>query len=336
MKDWNAVPRRGYVAAMTPLEEIPRFSKRAGTRLRVKRDDLLPLGGNKMRKLDYLVEDALRAGADTLITASTNQCCHNSMLALLANREGLKCKVIMESWGDTRYRYETAANHEMMELCGPEEVAVVTDLPAGPVETMPLARRMAEETRQSGGTPYFMPRGGAGALGALGYVRCAAELLEQWGADAPEAVVCPCGIGGTQAGLTVGLRLLGSPVPVIGIGVTGKDRCAMEESVRRQCRELTELLETDPVAEDSVFCVEGYAGEGYGRSCAPQREVMGLLAKSEGILTDPVYSGKALYGLWGLAQAGDFSGPGGLVLLHTGGLQLFYDFADLRERKERG
>lgn len=334
MKAWNTIPSRGYVAAATPLEELPRFSEQIGTRIRIKRDDLLPLGGNKMRKLDYLMEDALRAGADTLITASTNQCCHNSMLALLANREGLKCKVIMESWGDTRYRYETAANHEMMELCGPEQVAVVTDVPSGPVEAMPLAQRMAEETRHAGGTPYFMPRGGAGALGAVGYVRCAAELLEQWGEDVPDAVVCPCGIGGTQAGLTVGLRLLGSEVPVIGIGVTGKDRPTMEQSVRQQCRELTEFLEADPIAEDAVSCVEGYSGGGYGQSCAPQREVMGLLARSEGILTDPVYSGKALYGLCGIAKAEDRPGPGGLVFLHTGGLQLFYDFTDLKDEKE--
>ena len=102
-------------------------------------DDLLPLGGNKIRKLDYLMEEAVRAGADTIITASTNQCCHNSMTVLLAAREGMACRVIMESWGDTRYRYETASNHTMIEFCGPEEVSVETSLPSGPVEAMPEA-----------------------------------------------------------------------------------------------------------------------------------------------------------------------------------------------------
>ena len=139
MKIWQEIPKRGYVSQPTPLEELVRFSEKAGVRARIKRDDLLPLGGNKIRKLDYLMEEAVRAGADTIITASTNQCCHNSMTVLLAAREGMACRVIMESWGDTRYRYETASNHTMIEFCGPEEVSVETSLPSGPVEAMPEA-----------------------------------------------------------------------------------------------------------------------------------------------------------------------------------------------------
>ncbi|MBD5147486.1 MAG: pyridoxal-phosphate dependent enzyme [Oscillibacter sp.] len=261
------------------------------------------------------------------MTASTNQCCHNSMTALLAAREGMACRVIMESWGDVRYRYETAGNHAMMELCGPEETAVVTDPPSGPVEDMPEARRMAEEARASGKTPWFLSRGGSGPLGALGYVRCAGELVDQWGEDLPEAVVCPCGIGGTQAGL----RLLGCPVPVVGIGVTGKSGADMERFVRSQCRELTDFLETDPIPEEAVRCLDSCAGGGYGKPCREQIEWMRALASSQGILTDPVYSGKALYGLCGLAAKGEYAGPGGLVFLHTGGLQLFYDFSSLAE-----
>ena len=139
MKIWQEIPKRGYVSQPTPLEELVRFLEKAGVRVRIKRDDLPPLGGNKIRKLDYLMEEAVRAGADTIITASTNQCCHNSMTVLLAAREGMACRVIMESWGDTRYRYETASNHTMIEFCGPEEVSVETSLPSGPVEAMPEA-----------------------------------------------------------------------------------------------------------------------------------------------------------------------------------------------------
>lgn len=139
MKIWQEIPKRGYVSQPAPLEELVRFSEKAGVRVRIKRDDLLLLGGNKIRKLDYLMEEAVRAGADTIITASTNQCCHNSMTVLLAAREGMACWVIMESWGDTRYRYETASNHTMIEFCGPEEVSVETSLPSGPVEAMPEA-----------------------------------------------------------------------------------------------------------------------------------------------------------------------------------------------------
>ena len=119
-------------------------------------------------------------------------------------------------------------------------------------------------------------------------------------------MICPCGIGGTQAGLTVGLRLLGCRIPVVGVGVTGKGREDMERSVRSQCRELTDFLETEPVPEGAVRCVEGFSGGGS-------------------------YSGKALYGLCGLAARGEYRGPGGLVFLHTGGLQLFYDFSSLAD-----
>ena len=139
MKIWQEIPKKGYVSQPTPLEELVRFLEKAGVRVRIKRDDLLPLGGNKIRKLDYLMEEAVRAGADTIITASTNQCCHNSMTVLLAAREGMACRVIMESWGDTRYRYETASNHTKIEFCGSEEVSVEMSLPSGPVEAMPEA-----------------------------------------------------------------------------------------------------------------------------------------------------------------------------------------------------
>lgn len=334
MKHWQDIPRRGYVAEPTPLEELKRFSEKIGVRVRIKRDDLLPMGGNKVRKLDYLLEEAVRIGADTLITASTNQCCHNSMTALLAAREGMRCRIIMESWGDVRYRYEKASNHDMMELCCPQEVSVVTAVPSGPVDAMPEAVQMAEAVRVEGGKPYFLSRGGAGPLGAVGYVRCAAELMEQWGDDLPEAVVCPCGIGGTQAGLTVGLRLLGCTVPVIGIGVTGKSEADMVVSVRSQCRELTDYLDVEPIPEAAVRCVDGYAGKGYGKPTQKQVEWMKTLAATEGVLTDPVYSGKALYGMCGLVEQGEYVGPGGLVYLHTGGLQLFYDFSSLVEMED--
>lgn len=332
--NWKEIPRRGYVADITPLEELKRFSEKVGVRVRIKRDDLLPMGGNKVRKLDYLLEEAVRTGADTLITASTNQCCHNSMTALLAAREGMRCRVIMESWGDVRYTYENASNYDMMELCCPEEVGVVTATPSGPVDAMPEAMQMAEAVRAAGGKPYFLSRGGAGALGAVGYIRCAAEMVEQWGEDLPEAVICPCGIGGTQAGLTVGLRLLGCMVPVIGIGVTGKNEADMEASVRNQCKELTDYLGVEPVPAEAVRCVDGYAGKGYGKPTKKQVEWMKALASTEGILTDPVYSGKALYGMCGLAEQGAYTGPGGLVYLHTGGLQLFYDFSSLAEMED--
>jgi D-cysteine desulfhydrase len=336
MENLDSFPRRGYVQTETPLEELHAFSRLLGVRVRCKRDDLLPLGGSKIRKFDYLMEQAVEEGADTIVTASTNQCCHNSLLALLAGREGMRCRLIMESWGDPDYRFETAPNRKFFSLCGADEIAVVPDVPAGPVESMPAAKQMAEAVRQAGGRPYFMPRGGSAPLGNLGYVRCALEIAAQCGRDLPSAVLCPCGIGGTQAGLVVGFRMLGLDVPVLGVGVTGKRAREMEDSVARQCGELTDLLGEEPVGREEVRCLDGYAGDGYGRASAEQERVMGLLARSEGILTDPVYSGKTLLGLEGVARSRQYAGEGGLLFLHTGGLQLFYDFSCLEERGERG
>ncbi|MDY3619530.1 1-aminocyclopropane-1-carboxylate deaminase/D-cysteine desulfhydrase [Agathobaculum sp.] len=324
---FSSIPRRGYVQQPTPLQKLPRFSEAlGGAELWIKRDDLLPFGGNKLRKMDYLMEQAVQAGADTLITASTNQCCHNGILLLLGNREGMKTQVIMEAWGDPSYRFEQSPEHALYRLAGVERVETVTELPAGPVENMPLAQRMAEEARAKGRTVYFMPRGGAGALGSCGYVGAALELAEQWGEAAPDAVVCPCGLGGTQAGLTVGLHMLGSKTRVIGIGVTGKSEAEMCASVRAQCDELTAFLGLPPVPEAAVRCVDGYAGGGYAKPSAEQYKAMQLLAQTEGVLTDPVYSGKALYGLAGLVRSGELPAGSRAVLVHTGGMNLYYDY----------
>lgn len=324
---WSEIPRRGYVEQPTPLQKLPRFSlKLGGAEVWIKRDDLLPYGGNKLRKMDYLMEQALRAGAATIITASTNQCCHNSIMLLLANKEGLKTQVIMEAWGDPTYQFVQSPEHALYQLAEVNRVETVTELPSGPVEDMPLARQMAQEC---GEKVYFMPRGGAGALGGCGYVRAAHELAEQWGENAPDVLVCPCGLGGTQAGLIVGLQMLKSKTKVIGIGVTGKSEAEMCASVRGQCRELTDYLELPPVPESAVCCVDGYACGGYAKPGAAQYAVMQLLAQTEGVLTDPVYSGKALFGLAELIRSGAISAASRVVFLHTGGMSLYYDYRSL-------
>lgn len=328
------IKSRGYVTEPTPLVRLDRFSEAVGNvNIYMKRDDLLPYGGNKLRKMDYILEDAVQKKADVLITASTNQCCNNSIMILLGNREGMESRLIMESWGDTEYTYESAVNYEMLRLAGAENVEVTTELPKGPVDDMRSAEMAAEEARKQGKVPYFVPRGGSGPLGACGYAACAKELgiqLKDKNIE-PDAIVCPCGIGGTQAGLIAGLSHYGIGAPVFGIGVTGKSEEDMESSVRRQARELAEYIGEPEAAEKyRVRCLDGYAGEGYAKPSKEQYEVMRLLAKTEGILTDPVYSGKALYGLAGLIRKGTFPNGSNVVFLHTGGLLLYYDFSSLK------
>lgn len=333
--EFTSIPRRGYVEQPTPLQKLPRFSEAlGGPEIWIKRDDLLPFGGNKLRKLDYLMEDAVRAGADTIITASTNQCCHNEIVLLLARREGMRASLIMEAWGDPAYRFARSPERALYSLAGADAVETTTAPPSGPVESMPLAQRLREEARARGGSVYFMPRGGAGALGCCGYVRAADELAAQWGADAPAAIVCPCGLGGTQAGLIVGLHRLGCQTRVIGVGVTGKSEAEMRASVLAQCGELAKFLDLPPVPDEAVQCVEGYAGAGYAKPCGEQYRAMCRLARTEGVLTDPVYSGKALYGLTELVRRDAFPADGRVVFLHTGGMNLYYDYAALTQFEE--
>lgn len=328
---FQSLKRRGYVEQPTPLQKLRRFAEKLnGANLWIKRDDLLPFGGNKTRKLDYLMQEAVEAGADTVITASTNQCCHNGILLLAANREGMKSRLIMESWGRPEYDFSCSPEREMYRLAGAEQVETISDLPSGPVEEIPLARKMAEEVRREGKIPWFIARGGAGPLGSCGYVRAAEEMVRQWGSEEPAAVVCPCGLGGTQAGLIVGLKRSGCKTRVYGIGVTGKSTAVMEQSVREQCRELTDFLEMERVPEDAVCCIEGFAGDGYALPYKKQYECMQLLAETEGIFTDPVYSGKTLAGLVGLLECGKLDPKQKTVFLHTGGMNLYYDFSSLK------
>ena len=329
---FQTLKRRGYVQQPTPLQPLFRFGEKlAAGEVWIKRDDLLPFGGNKTRKLDYLMQEAVDAGADTVITASTNQCCHNGILMLAANREGMKCRVVMESWGNPDYRFEQSPERELYRLAGAEQVETTAELPAGPVECLTPAQKMAEAVKKSGKTPWFISRGGAGPLGSCGYVLAAEEMAGQWGNDEPDAIVLPCGLGGTQAGLVVGLARLGCRTKVYGIGVTGKSREVMEQSVREQCRELTEFLGISQVPEESVRCVEGFSGAGYARPYQNQYDCMRILAETEGIITEPVYSGKALAGFVGLIEDGILDRDQKLIFLHTGGMSLYYDFSSLKE-----
>ncbi|HIY54258.1 MAG TPA: pyridoxal-phosphate dependent enzyme [Candidatus Agathobaculum merdavium] len=334
---FEKIAKRGYVADPTPLQELKHFRKElGGPQIWIKRDDLLPFGGNKVRKMDYLFEEALQAGADTVITASTNQCCHNGILLMLANREGMQSKIIMETWGDPSYEFSSAPEYELYRLAGNPEVHVTSEFPSGPVSEMPLALEIAHRVQEEGGKPWFISRGGEGPLGACGYVGAAFELVKQWKGQIPDVLVCPCGLGGTQAGLIVGLRMLGCPTKVVGIGVTGKSKAVMEQSVAAQCLALTTFLDIAPISDEWVCCVEGCAGEGYAKPFAGQYQSMRMLAQTEGILTDPVYSGKTLFGLTELIRRGVLDGAERVVFLHTGGMSLYYDYHTLRPLLQEG
>ncbi|MDQ6739005.1 MAG: D-cysteine desulfhydrase family protein, partial [Actinomycetota bacterium] len=217
------IPRRHYTQGATPIEHLPHLTKHlGGPQIYIKRDDLLGLtgGGNKTRKLEFLMADALAKGADTIITVGAVQSNHCRLTLSAAVREGLKCRLLLEERVEGSYNQDASGNNLLFKLLGVDSIEV---MPGGSDLATRLGE-MAEQVRSEGGTPYIVPGGGSNALGALGYVSCAEEILAQSFQDSLpiDHVVCSSGSGGTHAGLLAGFHGTQSGVPVTGISVRAK------------------------------------------------------------------------------------------------------------------
>jgi len=316
----SAFPRVSLTHLPTPLEPLERLSNYlGGPEIYIKRDDCtgLATGGNKARKLEYLMADALRQGADTVVTAGAVQSNHVRQTAAAASRLGLTCHALLEQEVPCdEPSYTDSANVLLNSLfdCQVEYCAAGADLPA-------RLRARARELRSQGHKPYLIPVGGSNAVGALGYVRCAAELMAQClERDVRMTrVVHASGSGGTQAGLVAGFRDLGANTEVIGISVSA-DRVTQRRKVRRLANELWDLMGLEKTVPAAAIQVHArYVGEGYGIPTDAMREAMLLCARLEGILLDPVYSGKAMAGLLDLVERGILNAGDTVVFLHTGG-----------------
>ena len=298
----------------TPLEPLPRLTAQlGGAELWIKRDDQtgLATGGNKARKLEFLVADALAQDADTLISGGAAQSNHARQTAAAAAKIGLACTLVLRSREPAQMR----GNLLLDRLLGAEVVW------AG---DRPLAEGMAqvaEELRAAGRRPYVVPYGGSNPVGASGYVAAMEELVTQCAARDLhfDHVVLPSSSGGTQAGMAVGARTLGYEGHILGISVD----LAAGPLQRRLAGLATATadhlgLELAFAAED--FAIEdGYLGGGYGVVGELERTGMHTLARTEGVLLDPVYTGRAFGGLLDMMRRGVF-GPGERVLFwHTGG-----------------
>ncbi|HML36145.1 MAG TPA: pyridoxal-phosphate dependent enzyme, partial [Bacillota bacterium] len=219
----NAIPRRNYIKQPTPLQKMANLSQALGgeVEIYIKRDDLLPFGGNKARKLEFLFREAVDQKADTIITASTVQCNHNLMALLMANTEGMETQLILENWAKADYEYARDPNRHLYEFGGVTKTVTCGDPVTGPLHTMALAQQMKADLEAQGKKPYILARGGTCPLGNCGYVLAAEELMDQ--AEemglAFDYVICPSGTGGTQAGLILGLEQAHCPASVIGISV---------------------------------------------------------------------------------------------------------------------
>ncbi|MBE7217641.1 MAG: D-cysteine desulfhydrase [Caulobacteraceae bacterium] len=322
-------PRRRYTPAPTPLEPLARLTRElGGPDIWIKRDDLTGLtgGGNKTRKLEFLVADALAQGADTLITQGAVQSNHCRLTLAAAVKEGLRCRLVLEQRVPGSYRPDASGNNLLFDLLGVEAITVVdggTDMSAA-METV------ADEVRAGGGKPYVIPGGGSNALGALGYVACAEELLQQ-GFDkgvAFDRVVAASGSAGTHAGLLVGLTGCNSGLPLTGINVR-RPRAEQERNVHALALATAELAGAPPPPPEAVSCRDEWVGPGYSLPTPEMVEAVRMLARLEGVLLDPVYTGKAMAGLIGLVRRGEIAAGERVVFVHTGGAPALYAYQDV-------
>ncbi len=303
----------------TPLEPMLRLNQmHQGPELWVKRDDCsgLAMGGNKTRKLEYLLADAQQQGGTTLLTAGGVQSNHARQTAAAAAKIGLGCELFLEQVdGLGEPDYQHSGNLLLNQLLG----ARVHQLPAGQNLDEAMALR-AQTLTASGQVPYIMPVGGSNVVGAMGYVACGLELAQQMQDQSLtfNAIVLATGSAGTQAGLLAGLALAGLDIPVLGITVSrsSEEQCS---KVLALVHEVQDRLSQPHLHEDHVICFDQYYGAGYGQPTQQMVEALRLAASLEGLLLDPVYSGKAFAGLLDLVRHGYFYPSDRVLFLHTGG-----------------
>lgn len=327
--DLSRFARRRYTAGATPLELLPRFTEALAAScppghrptIWIKRDDQLGLtpGGNKTRKLEFLVADALAQGADTLVTCGAPQSNHCRLTLAAAVKEGLHCRFVIEERVPNSFREDASGNHFLFRLLGVESLRVV---PAGTDMTAAM-QDVVDELARAGRRGYVIPGGGSNAIGGLGYVACAQELMQQCFEQGLrlDHVVVGSGSSGTHGGLLAGFIGHRLDIPITGVGVS-RDPGDQHPLVRKEAQAVLDLLGHSHVTvpEATVTTVGGYWQPKYSVPNARMVEAVQLLARTDAILLDPVYTGKVMAGLIGMAREGRFVDGEQVLFLHTGGL----------------
>ena len=321
---WEALarlPRQTLAHFPTPLSPMRRLSRAiGGLDIWFKRDDLISfgLGGNKVRGLELLVADAMAQGAEVFVTGAAVQSNHVRATAAAATCCGLRCVAIF--WGDAPARID--GNYRVTRLLGAE--AVFTGDPDRASVDRGI-HALCEKLRHQGKRPYPIPRGGACALGALGHALAAHELFEQCRqlGLAPESIVLATGSGGTHAGWLVGTRALGSPWTVESFTVS-REAEVMPIEIARLATEAAVLLGLDwQFAPAEAIVHGGFIGAGYGIPSSEAADAIRLVGRTEGVLLDPTYTGKAMAGLLEHLRRG-LAPYRSVVFLHTGGEPAFF------------
>lgn len=337
----DAIPRISLSHLPTPLEEMKGVSRKLeGVTLYVKRDDQtgLAFGGNKARKLEHIMADVVARGADSVVTWAGVQSNWCRQVAAACARMGIRSVlVLLKKPGipleeDGNLLLDRLFNAEIRVVDAPEgksflELENVKEL-VGPV---------MEEERAAGRIPYLAPVGGSllegdmlRPLGALGYVRAFAEIMEQASAMGftPDTVLLATGSAGTQAGLLVGAKILSPSTRVVGISVAGSTEDVSGYVKSIAAATLDELDAPGPVNDDEVVVLDDYLGEGYGVLNAQITQAIGMVAREEGLLLDPVYTGKSMAALLDLAGKGFFRDGENVVFIHTGGTPAIFPYRE--------
>jgi L-cysteate sulfo-lyase len=307
---------------------MPRLSAALnGPKFWIKRDDCtgLATGGNKTRKLEFLLADALQQGADMLVTQGAVQSNHVRQTAAAACKFGLDCHALLERRvPDRAADYETTGNVLFDHIFG----TTIEFRPPG-LDMNAEARAVTEKFAVNGRKPYFIPGGGSNEIGALGYVSCAYEMLAQFDAQGLDVgwIVLASGSAGTHAGLLAGLHAAGSDIPVMGISVR-QPRERQIAAVHKLAAATAAQLTDTPLSLEKTMIDDGYVGAGYGLPTEGTIAAINLIARKEGVLLDPVYSAKGLAGMIGLTEQKFFDSQKDVVFLHTGGAAALFAYGN--------
>ena len=320
-------PRHFLAHLPTPLERLDRLTRELdGPEIWIKRDDCtgLSTGGNKTRKLEFLMAEAELQGADLVMTQGATQSNHARQTAAFAAKMGMACHLLLEDrTGSKDANYNNNGNVLLDHLHG-----ATTEKRPGGTDMNAELEKVAETFRAEGRTVYTIPGGGSNPTGALGYVNCAFEMLAQFNDRALKVdhIVHATGSAGTQAGLITGLKAMNAQIPLLGIGVRAPKPKQEENVYALACATAEKLGCPGVVKREDVVANTDYVGEGYGIPTTDGLEAIRMFAELEAILLDPVYSAKGAAGFIDLVRKGHFKKGERVVFLHTGGAVALFGY----------
>mgnify|MGYP001249533846 CR=1 FL=1 len=301
----------------TPIEHLKNISKYlGGPNIFIKRDDCtgLATGGNKTRKLEFLIPDAIKNKAELVVTVGAVQSNHARQTAAACTLMGLKCLIILEQrLKDPPEAYMKSGNVFLDKLFG----ADVKICPKNE-DVLEYSEKLIKNLKSKGTNVYFIPGGGSNSVGALGYVECLNEIIKDNKKYNITQIIHATGSSGTQAGLLAGKKYFNCNIPVIGICVRHKKDTQVDK-VYNETKKTCEKLQCKILDKSDVIVYDEYIGSGYGEPTEGMIEATNLLAKKEAILLDPVYSGKAFAGLIDLVRKKKFTKNDNILFIHTGG-----------------